>query len=71
VPGPKILKYKIEGQVNSDWKLLSEGTSIGKNKLLRFPKETIWKVRVIILDAKNYAALSRVSLYLDKNQKKK
>jgi len=71
VPGPKILNYKIEGQVNSDWKLLSEGTSIGKNKLIRFPKETVWKVRVIILDAENYAALSRVSLYLDKNQKKK
>lgn len=70
VPGTKILQYKIEGQVNSDWKLLSAGTSIGKNKLIRFPEQTVWKVRVTILNAENYIALSRVSLYLDKNQKK-
>ena len=69
VSGPKILQYKIEGQVNSNWKLLSEGASIGKNKLIRFPKETVWKVRITILRAENYIALSRVSLYLDKNQK--
>lgn len=69
VPGPKIFQYKIEGQVNSDWKLLSEGTSIGKNKLIRFQKETVWKVRITILNAENYITLGRVSLYLDKNSK--
>jgi hypothetical protein len=27
--GPRIQAYKVEGQVNSDWKLLSQGTTIG------------------------------------------
>jgi hypothetical protein len=65
-PGQNIRKYKIEGQVDSDWKLLSEGTVIDTNKVVRFPKVTVWKVRVTILDAENYAAIGRVSLYLDK-----
>jgi hypothetical protein len=66
IPGQNIRKYKIEGQVDSDWKLLSEGTTIGKMQLIRLPKVTVWKVRVTILDAENYAAIGRLSLYLDK-----
>ena len=69
IPGQNIRKYKIEGQVDSDWKLLSEGTMIGTNKVVRFPKVTVWKVRVTILDAENYITLGRVSLYMEKNSK--
>lgn len=69
IPGQKIRKYKIEGQVDSDWKLLSEGTSIGINKVIRFPKVTVWKVRFTVLEAEGFAAVSKVGLYLEKKAK--
>jgi hypothetical protein len=63
----RVHNYKIEGQVESGWKLLGVGTSIGKNKILRFPKVTVWKVRLTILDLDQYAAISKVGLFFDKN----
>lgn len=61
-----VRKYKVEGQVDSDWKLLSEGTVIGKDKIDRFPKVTVWKVKITILDAKDYLAIEKVGLYLER-----
>jgi hypothetical protein len=62
-----VHNYKIEGQVDSDWKLLGVGTSIGKNKIVRFPKVTVWKVRLTILDRDQYSAIRQVGLFFDKN----
>ena len=64
VLGSRVTAYKVEGQVNSDWKLLAEGTAIGKRKIAEFPKETIWKVRVTIISATDRPAISEVGLYL-------
>ncbi|WP_343307129.1 discoidin domain-containing protein [Chitinophaga niabensis] len=64
VLGNRVTAYKVEGQVNSDWKLLAEGTAIGKRKTAEFPKETIWKVRVTIISATDRPAISEVGLYL-------
>src|SRR5581483_7327156 len=38
----RVLEYKVEGQVESDWKLLSQGTTIGAHKVDHFPKATVW-----------------------------
>lgn len=62
-----ILEYKVEGQVDSDWKLLSQGTSIGAWKLDKFPTVTVWKVRLTILKAKPYPAIRKIGLYLEKH----
>src|SRR5271154_3063436 len=61
----RVQEYKVEGQVNSDWKLLSQGTTIGERKTDHFPETTVWKVRFTILDATNYPAIRKFSLYLD------
>lgn len=61
--GPRILKYKVEGQVDSDWKLLSEGTTIGVRKVDTFETTTVWKVRLILLEASAAPAISKVGLY--------
>jgi len=50
--GHRVESYKVEGQVDDDWKLLAEGTTIGSRKLERFPKVTAWKVRLTILQAR-------------------
>jgi hypothetical protein len=59
-----VLEYKIEGQIDSDWKLLSQGTTVGKRKLDRFPKETVWKVRLTIIKATVYPAIKKFGLYM-------
>jgi hypothetical protein len=62
----QVQAYKVEGQVDSDWKLLSEGTIIGEHKVDRFPRTTAWKVRLTILKANPYAAIRKFGLYLSK-----
>lgn len=64
--GQRVLEYKVEGQVDSDWKLLSQGTTIGIRKVDRFPVVTAWKVRITILRSNAYPAISSVGLYLAK-----
>ena len=61
----RVQAYKVEGEVNSDWQLLSQGTTIGERKMDHFPEVTVWKVRLTILKAQDYPALRRFSLYLD------
>jgi hypothetical protein len=61
----RVLQYKIEGQIDSDWKLLSQGTTVGMRKLDRFPKETVWKVRLTIMKMKDYPAIKKFGLYLN------
>lgn len=64
--GQHIEAYKIEAQVGSDWKLLTEGTTIGENLIVKFPQTTAWKVKLTVLKAKDYAAINNFGLYLVK-----
>jgi alpha-L-fucosidase len=61
-----VQEYKVEGQVNSDWKLLAQGTTIGEHKIARFTKVTVWKVKLTIPKSSVYPAISQFSLYLSK-----
>ncbi len=60
----RIQEYKIEGQIQSDWKLLSKGFTVGKSKIDEFPKETVWKVRLTIVKSKSPIAIKKFGLYL-------
>ena len=57
--------YRIEGQVNSDYVLLGDGTTIGARRVHVFPKVTVWKVRLTILGTEGgkAAAIGEVGLY--------
>jgi hypothetical protein len=61
---PRVLSYKIEGQVDSDWVLLSEGTTIGERKIDKFPPILVWKVRLTILNARDFPAIGKFGMYL-------
>jgi hypothetical protein len=63
--GPRIEEYKVEGQVDSDWKLLARGTTIGPLKIDHFPKITVWKVRLTILKSAGYPTIRKFELYLN------
>ena len=62
----RVQGYKVEGFVESAWKVLAEGTTIGERKIERFPRVTLWKVRLTILKAEPFAAISTLGLYLEK-----
>jgi alpha-L-fucosidase len=59
----RILEYKLEGQVDSDWKLLAKGKIVGTRKVDQFPAETVWKVRLTITKLKEHPTLEKFSLY--------
>lgn len=59
----QIRSYRVEGQVDSDWKVLCEGTTIGASKVHRFETVTAWKVRLVILDAAPNATIRQFGLY--------
>jgi len=59
-----VQAYKVEGQVDSEWKLLAQGSAIGSHKVDRFPKTTVWKVRLTILKSTGYPAIRKLGLYL-------
>jgi hypothetical protein len=63
----QVQEYKVEGQVDSDWKLLSQGSTIGARKVDHFSALTVWKVRLTISRAQPFPAISHFGLYLDKN----
>jgi alpha-L-fucosidase len=58
-----VQAYKVEGQVDSDWKLLSDGTTIGQLKTDRFADTTVWKVRLTIVKSQEQVAIRKLALY--------
>jgi hypothetical protein len=67
--GQRVQEYKVEGQVDSDWKLLAQGTTVGERKVDKFPTTTVWKVRITILKASAYPAIKEIGLYREKDPK--
>jgi hypothetical protein len=58
----RVRGYRVEGFVDSAWKLLAEGTSIGEQKVHHFPRVTVWKVR-LLLHAERGPAIRKLGLY--------
>lgn len=61
----RVQEYRVDGQVDSDWTLLAQGTSIGERKVERFPKAAVWKVRLTVLKSQSPPAIRQLGLYLD------
>ena len=62
----RVQGYRIDGFVDSAWKMLAEGTTIGDAKVHRFPRVTVWKVRLAIARASAPPAIRKLGLYLDR-----
>ncbi len=58
-----IREYTLEGQVDSDWKVLATGTTIGERKVQKFPAVSVWKVRLTLMKAEGTAGISTLGLY--------
>lgn len=61
--GQRIEKFRLSALVNGDWKTVTEGTTVGYKRLLRFPAVTACKVRLEILASRLSPAIAEFGLY--------
>ncbi len=61
--GQRVEKFALEGWDGQQWKPITEATTIGYKRLLRFPEVTASRVRVVILDSRDCPTIRQVSLY--------
>jgi hypothetical protein len=64
--GGRVQSWRVDGLVDSSWKPLAEGTTIGETKVQRFPRVTVWKVRLTILRSAPAPTIRKLGLYLDR-----
>jgi alpha-L-fucosidase len=63
--GQRISKYKVEAQIDRQWKQIADGTTIGYRKLDRFPKVTADKVRLTIEASRACPTIKSFGVHLD------
>lgn len=61
--GQRVKAFKIEALVNNNWKVLSEGTTIGYKRILRFQAVTARYIRFVITDSKCNPLISNFGIY--------
>ncbi|MBF6629327.1 MAG: alpha-L-fucosidase [Proteiniphilum sp.] len=61
--GQRVEAFKVEGFVNDEWVFLTEGTTIGYKRLLKFAETTPSKVRITVLETRDIANISMVDAY--------
>ena len=61
--GQRVEQFKLEGQVDGDWKEIARATTIGYKRLLRFPLVTVSKVRLTILDSRDCPTIREFGLF--------
>ena len=61
--GQHVESFRVEALINGTWCNLSEGTTIGYKRLLRFAECTPTKLRVTITATRATAHLSEIALY--------
>jgi alpha-L-fucosidase len=63
--GQRVSKYKIEADIDGQWKPIADGTTIGYRKLDRFPKIRASKVRLTIVEARACPTIKSFGVHLD------
>ncbi|WP_216847210.1 alpha-L-fucosidase [Pedobacter boryungensis] len=61
--GQRVEQFVFEYKDGASWKVITEGTTIGFKRLLRFPQVTASQVRLRILSSRLNPAISEIGLY--------
>lgn len=61
--GQRVESFRVEGWIDEAWTTLTEGTTIGYKRLLRFGDVTPSKLRVTIQETRDIAHISKVGAY--------
>ncbi|MDH7605802.1 MAG: alpha-L-fucosidase, partial [Melioribacter sp.] len=62
--GQRIEKFQIKYWGDNSWKFLTDGTTVGYKRLLKFPEVTTNKIKIIIEQSRTNPTLSSFGLYL-------
>ena len=66
--GQRIESFVLEGWVNGAWQKLTEGTTVGYKRLIRFDAVTTDQVRLRILKSRLNPTLSSFGLYMNRTK---
>jgi len=61
--GQRVKSFRVEAQVNNEWKHVAEATTIGYKRILKLPPTESTKIRITITAAKACPVLSNVEIY--------
>lgn len=61
--GQRVKSFTVEARINNEWKKVSEGTTIGYKRILRFDPVEASGVRVSIVESKACPVLSNIEVY--------
>ncbi|HBG57064.1 alpha-L-fucosidase [Proteiniphilum sp. UBA1028] len=61
--GQRVEKFLVEGFINNEWIKLTEGTTIGYKRLLRFKDVTPAKLRITVDKTRDIANIQKVGAY--------
>lgn len=61
--GQRIESFRLEGEKEGKWKLLGEGTTVGYKRLVRFPEQTVSRVKITVTASRNDFNLLNVGAY--------
>jgi alpha-L-fucosidase len=61
--GQRISEFKVQVWIGEEWKEISGGSTIGYKRLLRFSPVTTNRVRILITQANNTIALSKIAIF--------
>lgn len=61
--GQRVEVFKVEGFINNEWIKLTEGTTIGYKRLLKFDDCSPSKIRVTILETREKAHIANVGAF--------
>ena len=61
--GERVRAYRLEGQVNGQWKMLATGSAIGQKRIQPVPPETVSALRLVTQESVGEPALRAFAAY--------
>jgi len=61
--GQRVEEFKVEGFVNNEWVFLTEGTTIGYKRLLKFADTNPSKLRITVTETRDIANINKVGAF--------
>jgi len=68
--GQRVEQFKLEGYIEGSWKSITEATTIGHKRLLRFSAVTTDRVRLVIMQSRDCPTIREFGLFKASPQEK-
>ncbi|RHR43275.1 alpha-L-fucosidase [Parabacteroides sp. AF18-52] len=69
--GQRIERFTLECQVGDTWQMVTEGTTVGYKRILRFAPVRCNKVRIVVSESRDLPQLSEIGFYKASEEEQK